>query len=101
MAYELHFEAVLQPWRWIALGLGTTLYISIVSMTLALVLGFVVALCRLSSLAPCGCSPSTGLVNTPERAKTIQFTEPYVPYQLIAMIQKNGGITEVGQLDRP
>jgi len=42
---------------------------------------------------------SAGLVNTPERAKTIQFTEPYVPYQLVAMVQKDGGITEPSQLN--
>lgn len=44
---------------------------------------------------------ANGLVNTPERAKTIQFTEPYVPYQLIAMIQKNGGIVDGAQLNQP
>lgn len=43
---------------------------------------------------------SAGLVNTPERAKTIQFTDPYVPYQLVAMVQKNGGITDPAQLNR-
>jgi polar amino acid transport system substrate-binding protein len=43
---------------------------------------------------------SAGLVNTPERAKTIQFTDPYVPYQLVAMVQKNGGITDPSQLNR-
>jgi len=44
---------------------------------------------------------ANGLVNTPERAKTIQFTEPYVPYQLIAMIQKDGGIADAAQLNQP
>lgn len=43
---------------------------------------------------------SAGLVNTPERAKTIQFTDPYVPYQLVAMVQRNGGITDPSQLNR-
>jgi polar amino acid transport system substrate-binding protein len=44
---------------------------------------------------------ANGLVNTPERAKTIQFTDPYVPYQLIAMIQKDGGIADAAQLNQP
>lgn len=52
MGYEFHFEVVLQQWQWIARGLGMTLYISTVSMVLALVLGLVIALCSLSSLAP-------------------------------------------------
>jgi His/Glu/Gln/Arg/opine family amino acid ABC transporter permease subunit len=52
MGYEFHFEAVLQQWQWIARGLGMTLYISTVSMTLALVLGLAIALCSLSPSAP-------------------------------------------------
>jgi polar amino acid transport system substrate-binding protein len=44
---------------------------------------------------------AAGLVNTPERAKTIQFTDPYVPYQLVAMIQKGGGIADADQLNQP
>jgi ABC-type amino acid transport substrate-binding protein len=43
---------------------------------------------------------AAGLVNTPERAKSIQFTDPYVPYQLVAMIQKDGGVTDASQLNR-
>jgi polar amino acid transport system substrate-binding protein len=43
---------------------------------------------------------AAGLVNTPERAKSIQFTDPYVPYQLVAMIQKDAGITDASQLNR-
>jgi His/Glu/Gln/Arg/opine family amino acid ABC transporter permease subunit len=52
MGYEFHFEVVLQQWRWIARGLGMTLYISTLSMTLALVLGLVIALCGLSAFRP-------------------------------------------------
>ena len=52
MGYEFHFEAVLQQWQWIARGLVMTLYISTVSMALALVLGLVIALCSLSRSAP-------------------------------------------------
>jgi polar amino acid transport system substrate-binding protein len=43
---------------------------------------------------------SAGLVNTPERAKSIQFSDAYVPYQLVAMIQKNSSVTEPSQLNR-
>jgi His/Glu/Gln/Arg/opine family amino acid ABC transporter permease subunit len=52
MGYEFHFEAVLQQWQWIARGLVMTVYISTVSMALALVLGLVIALCSLSRSAP-------------------------------------------------
>ena len=44
---------------------------------------------------------SNGLVNTPERAKTIAFTEPYVPYQLVLMVQKGANLREPEVLDAP
>jgi His/Glu/Gln/Arg/opine family amino acid ABC transporter permease subunit len=52
MGYEFHFETVFAQWQWIVRGLMLTLYISSVSMALALVLGLAVALCGLSRLAP-------------------------------------------------
>lgn len=42
-----------------------------------------------------------GLVNTPERAKAVQFSEPYVPYELVLMTQKGTGLTSYEQLDQP
>jgi len=44
---------------------------------------------------------AAGLVNTPDRAKSIQFTDPYVPYQLVAMVQKDGGVADAEQLNQP
>jgi polar amino acid transport system substrate-binding protein len=44
---------------------------------------------------------ANGLVNTPERAKTLMFTEPYVPYELVLMVQKGKGITSVDALNQP
>lgn len=52
MGYDFHFEAVFQQWQWIARGLAMTLYISVASMALALVLGLAVALCSLSRIGP-------------------------------------------------
>lgn len=42
---------------------------------------------------------ANGLVNTPERAKTIAFTEPYVPYQLVLMVQKDANLRAPEVLD--
>lgn len=42
---------------------------------------------------------ANGLVNTPERAKTILFTEPYVPYQLVLMVQRGAAVTAPQDLD--
>jgi ABC-type amino acid transport substrate-binding protein len=36
---------------------------------------------------------ANGLVNTPERAKTVVFSEPYVPYQLVLMVQKGATLS--------
>jgi polar amino acid transport system substrate-binding protein len=44
---------------------------------------------------------ANGLVNTPERAKTLIFSEPYVPYELVLMIQRGRGITSVDSLNQP
>lgn len=44
---------------------------------------------------------ANGLVNTPERAKTLIFSEPYVPYELVLMIQRGRDITSVDTLNQP
>jgi polar amino acid transport system substrate-binding protein len=44
---------------------------------------------------------ANGLVNTPERAKTLIFSEPYVPYELVLMVQRGRGITSVDSLNQP
>lgn len=41
-----------------------------------------------------------GLVNTPERAKTVQFSEPYVPYALVLMTQKGAALKSAAELNR-
>lgn len=43
---------------------------------------------------------ANGLVNTPERAKTIQFSEPYVPYELVLMVQKGSKLGTYDALNR-
>jgi polar amino acid transport system substrate-binding protein len=43
---------------------------------------------------------ANGLVNTPERAKTLMFTEPYVPYELVLMVQSGKGIRAPQDLNR-
>jgi His/Glu/Gln/Arg/opine family amino acid ABC transporter permease subunit len=52
MGYDFQFDVVFSQWRWIAAGLGMTLFISVVSMVLALGVGLVVALMSLSRLGP-------------------------------------------------
>jgi polar amino acid transport system substrate-binding protein len=44
---------------------------------------------------------ANGLVNTPERAKTLIFSEPYVPYELVLMVQRDRGLTSVDALNQP
>jgi polar amino acid transport system substrate-binding protein len=45
---------------------------------------------------------SVGLVNTPERAKTVWFSDPYVPYNQNLMVSsKYGANTTVADLDKP
>ena len=52
MGYEFHFEVFGTYWTWIAKGLGLTLYISIVAMIFAVIIGLVVALLRISKSLP-------------------------------------------------
>ena len=52
MEYQFHFEVFETYWPWIAKGLGMTLYISIIAMFFALIIGLIVALIRLSKLKP-------------------------------------------------
>jgi ABC-type amino acid transport substrate-binding protein len=42
---------------------------------------------------------SVGLVGRPERAKTMWFSDPYVPYQQVIMIQSKSPVTDFAQLD--
>lgn len=44
---------------------------------------------------------SVGLVNRPERAKTIWFSEPYVPYRQVVVRNTASPITAVEDLDSP
>jgi polar amino acid transport system substrate-binding protein len=43
---------------------------------------------------------SVGLVGRPERAKTMWFSDPYVPYQQVLIIQSRSNVRDVAQLDR-
>ena len=52
MGYEFHFEVFDKYWTWIASGLGLTLYISVLGMFFALILGLLVALARISKSLP-------------------------------------------------
>jgi ABC-type amino acid transport substrate-binding protein len=42
---------------------------------------------------------SVGLVNTPERAKTMWFSKPYVPYKQVVVVNDKAGITSLEQLN--
>jgi ABC-type amino acid transport substrate-binding protein len=44
---------------------------------------------------------SVGLVNTPERAQTIWFSEPYVPYRQVVVRNTQSPITQLEDLDSP
>jgi His/Glu/Gln/Arg/opine family amino acid ABC transporter permease subunit len=50
LEYQFHFEVFETYWPWIAKGLGMTLYISIIAMFFALLIGLIVALIRLSKI---------------------------------------------------
>ena len=52
MEYQFHFEVFRTYWPWIVKGLGMTLYISIIAMFFALLIGLIIALIRLSKLKP-------------------------------------------------
>jgi ABC-type amino acid transport substrate-binding protein len=43
---------------------------------------------------------SVGLVGRPERAKAMWFSDPYVPYQQVVIIQTKSTIKDIAQLDR-
>ncbi len=43
---------------------------------------------------------SVGLVGRPERAKTMWFSDPYVPYQQVLIIQSRSNVRDVAQFDR-
>ena len=42
---------------------------------------------------------SVGLVNTPERAKTMWFSKPYVPYKQVVVVNNKSGVTSLDQLN--
>lgn len=44
---------------------------------------------------------SVGLVNRPERAKTIWFSDPYVPYRQVVVRNTESPITAIEDLDNP
>ena len=50
MAYTFHFEVFETYWTWLAKGLWITVYISIISMFLALIIGLIISICRLSKI---------------------------------------------------
>lgn len=43
---------------------------------------------------------SVGLVGRPERAKTMWFSDPYVPYQQVLLVQAKSTVKDYTQLDR-
>jgi len=50
LEYQFHFDVFETYWTWLAKGLGMTLYVSIVAMFFALIIGLLVALLRLSKI---------------------------------------------------
>ena len=50
MAYTFHFEVFETYWTWIAKGLWITVYISIISMFIALIIGLIISILRLSKI---------------------------------------------------
>jgi ABC-type amino acid transport substrate-binding protein len=42
---------------------------------------------------------SVGLVNTPERAKSMWFSKPYVPYKQVVVVSDKSGVTSIDQLN--
>jgi polar amino acid transport system substrate-binding protein len=42
---------------------------------------------------------SVGLVNTPERALTLEFTDGYVPYRQVVVVPKNSSAKNIGDLN--
>ena len=52
MSFEFRWDFVTSRWELLASGLGITLYVSVISMALALVLGLIIALIRMSKHRP-------------------------------------------------
>ena len=50
MAYTFHFEVFNTYWTWIAEGLWITIYISVISMFFALIIGLIISILRLSKI---------------------------------------------------
>ena len=50
MDYTFHFEVFETYWTWIAKGLWITVYISLIAMVLALLIGLLIAILRLSKI---------------------------------------------------
>ena len=50
MDYTFHFEVFETYWTWIAKGLWMTVYISLIAMVLALLIGLLIAILRLSKI---------------------------------------------------
>ncbi|MBT4369876.1 MAG: amino acid ABC transporter permease [Candidatus Marinimicrobia bacterium] len=50
MDYTFHFEVLENYWTWLAKGLWITVYISIISMFFALIIGLIISICRLSKI---------------------------------------------------
>ena len=50
MDYTFHFEVFETYWTWIAKGLWITIYISIISMFIALIIGLIISIFRLSRI---------------------------------------------------
>ena len=50
MAYTFHFEVFNTYWTWIAEGLWITIYISVISMFFALIIGLIISIMRLSKI---------------------------------------------------
>lgn len=44
---------------------------------------------------------SVGLVGRPERAKTMWFSDPYVPYQQVLLVQASSTARDFAEFDRP
>jgi His/Glu/Gln/Arg/opine family amino acid ABC transporter permease subunit len=50
--FEFRWDVVAQRWDWLASGLGITVYLTVISMAVALVLGLIIALLRMAKFRP-------------------------------------------------
>jgi len=50
--FEFRWDMVAQRWDWLATGLGMTVYLTVVSMAVALVFGLILALFRMAKFRP-------------------------------------------------